>query len=224
MYWVSWPGTWRRVCGLKSEAHLNFPGCQTSMPPLRIPIDGLWRCLCPSIDAITLAQTSTRAFSSQISSRRPIPHRRRAAQPRGFHSSPPTREIIQSETIDESLAPYGTYQESNRVRVRKIKRVTPDQYSHIPLSRLYDQLRRIRNTEGAYQSILDLVEHLIAIRGEPPSLIHYEALISANADAEHGSVEAVKGLLQEMKDEGIGLNSGVYHSVLQVRSPLWYPS
>lgn len=182
------------------------------MPPLRIPIDGLWRCLCPSIDTITLAQTSNRAFSSQIPSRRRDSHRR-AAQPRDFHSSPHAFEIIQHETINQHSDTYSN-------GFNRIIRATPDQYRHVPLSRLYDQLRRVRNTEGAYQTILELVDHLIASRGEPPSLIHYEALISANADAENGSVEAVKDLLQEMKDEGIGLNSGVYHSILQVRLPV----
>jgi len=30
----------------------------TSMPPLRIPIDGLWRCLCPSVDTIAVSKSS----------------------------------------------------------------------------------------------------------------------------------------------------------------------
>ena len=47
-------------------------------------------------------------------------------------------------------------------------------------------------------------------------MIHYDALIRANADAENGSAEVVEGLLKEMKEEGIGTDSGLYHAVLQV--------
>ncbi|CAG8951991.1 hypothetical protein HYFRA_00000726 [Hymenoscyphus fraxineus] len=180
------------------------------MPPLRIPIDGLWRCLCPSIDVIAFQQFTTRrfSFSSQVCGRRPKYqcHEKRDVRPRSFHSSP-----LNLEENDTNRLPY-----AGKRRVRIISKLTPDQYQHIPLSRIYDQLQRMRNTEGGYQAILDIVEHLIAVRGEQPTALHYEALIYANADAEQGSVEAVKDLLREMNEEGIGRNSSVYHSVLQV--------
>jgi hypothetical protein len=60
------------------------------------------------------------------------------------------------------------------------------------------------------------VEYLITVRGEKPALIHYDSLIRANADAENGSAEVVKDLLTEMKQEGIGADSALYHGVLQV--------
>jgi pentatricopeptide repeat protein len=59
------------------------------------------------------------------------------------------------------------------------------------------------------------VEYLITERGEEPALVHYHALIRINADAEHGSAEAVERLLKEMKEEGIGADSGLYHAALQ---------
>jgi hypothetical protein len=75
----------------------------------------------------------------------------------------------------------------------------------------------MRTEEGAYHRVAELVEYLITVRGEKPALIHYDSLIRANADAENGSVDVVKGLLVEMKQEGIGPDSGLYHGVLQVR-------
>ena len=60
------------------------------------------------------------------------------------------------------------------------------------------------------------MEHLIKVRGEKPALLHYDALIRANADAENGSVAVVRELLKEMKVEGVGADSGLYHGVLQV--------
>ncbi|CAG8982300.1 hypothetical protein HYALB_00014027 [Hymenoscyphus albidus] len=180
------------------------------MPPLRIPIDGLWRCLCPSIDAISLQPFSTRpfSFSSQVCARRSKYqcHEKRVVRPRSFHNSPLNLEENDTNRLTHA----------GKRRVRVISNFTPDQYQHVPLSRLYDQLQRMRNTEGGYQMILDIVEHLIAVRGEQPTTLHYEALIYANADAEQGSVEAVKDLLRAMNEEGIGRSSSVYHSVLQV--------
>lgn len=61
------------------------------------------------------------------------------------------------------------------------------------------------------------MKYLICERGEKPALIHYDALIRANADAEFGSAEVVKDLLIEMKEERIAADSGLYHGVLQVR-------
>ncbi|TVY87554.1 Pentatricopeptide repeat-containing protein, partial [Lachnellula willkommii] len=96
--------------------------------------------------------------------------------------------------------------------VRKVEGVayTP------PTKEIYERLRRVRTKEGAFMEIVELVQLLITDKGEKLSLFHYDALIRANADAAHGSVDAVKLLLQEMKEEGIGGDSGLYHAVLQV--------
>jgi hypothetical protein len=74
----------------------------------------------------------------------------------------------------------------------------------------------MRTEEGAYHRIAELVEYLVTFR-EKPALIHYDSLIRANADAENGSAAVVRDLLVEMKQEGIGPDSGLYHGVLQVR-------
>jgi pentatricopeptide repeat protein len=86
----------------------------------------------------------------------------------------------------------------------------------VPIVYLHERLRQITSEEGAYQRIANLVEYLIKDRGEKPTLIHYDALIRANADAENGSAEVVELLLKEMKEEGIGADSALYHAVLQV--------
>jgi hypothetical protein len=61
------------------------------------------------------------------------------------------------------------------------------------------------------------VDYLITSRREKPSLPLYNALIRANADASHGSADAVANLLREVKDENIVPDSNLYHSTLQVR-------
>ncbi|KAI9745819.1 MAG: hypothetical protein M1818_000500 [Claussenomyces sp. TS43310] len=85
----------------------------------------------------------------------------------------------------------------------------------VPKAYLHDVLRQIRNEEGAYNKVTDLVRYLIKARGEKPTSLHYDALLRANSDAALGSATAVADLLQDMKDLGIAPDSGLYHSALQ---------
>jgi hypothetical protein len=90
----------------------------------------------------------------------------------------------------------------------------------VPIAQLHETLRNIRTENGAYNRIVELVTYLIKNRGEKPSLLHYDALIRANADAGRGSADIVAHLLREMKQEGIVPDSGLYHSTLQVGTSL----
>jgi hypothetical protein len=84
------------------------------------------------------------------------------------------------------------------------------------IAKLHGKLRQLCTEIGAYHRIAELVEFLIREKGEKPALIHYDALIRANVDAEFGSAEVVKDILVEMQQEGIAADSGLYHGVLQV--------
>jgi hypothetical protein len=81
---------------------------------------------------------------------------------------------------------------------------------------LHEKLRALCAKEGSYHKITELVEYLIRERGEKPALVHYDALIRANSDAEFGSAQVVRDLLVEMKEDGIAADNGLYHAVLQV--------
>jgi len=91
-----------------------------------------------------------------------------------------------------------------------------DKFDKIPTERLHDRLQRMKINKDGYHDVCQLVEYLIKVRGEKPAVLHYDALIRVNADAENGSAAVVKGLLWEMKELGVGVDSGVYHGVLQV--------
>ncbi|QSZ35753.1 hypothetical protein DSL72_006875 [Monilinia vaccinii-corymbosi] len=82
--------------------------------------------------------------------------------------------------------------------------------------KIHERLTQLKTEEGAYKQVAEAVEYLVKVRQEKPSLKHYDALIAANADPENGSVEVVRTLLEEMKGLGIGADSGLYHTVLQV--------
>ena len=184
------------------------------MSVTRIPIDGLWRCLCPSIDAIVVTV---------------FPHGKRSAQ---FPQFPPRLDGIK---LSHSRLFHSVNQSSLNIRrttleiarLRRDSNVSRNTPPHtgasnsgslqdVPIADLHERLRQVRTEEGAYHRIAELVEYLIVDRGEKPALLHYDALVRANADAEYGSVEVVRGLLKEMKEEGVGADAGLYHAVLQV--------
>ncbi len=87
-------------------------------------------------------------------------------------------------------------------------------FSSFTTLELHDRLRELRDQQDAYHAIVDLVQHLITARGEKPSLRHFDALIRANASAEHGSAEVVEELLKEMDKEGIMGDGGLFQGVL----------
>ena len=251
------------------------------MPVTRIPIDGLWRCLCPAIDGLPIISSSRPIASLK---RLKTHHVERNPRARQFHSAqarsegsteipPPSRTEKRDSTFHKhrssgpslvritNKSPHGVIREEPLTRhrppprdinstphtlvrpvvisppvdlVRTVahspKRNSTLKTSSLPLEKpfasfssvddvpivyLHARLRQITFEEGAYQRIADLVDYLIKERGEKPALIHYDALIRANADAENGSAEVVEMLLKEMKDEGINADSGLYHAILQ---------
>jgi pentatricopeptide repeat protein len=207
------------------------------MPPLRVPIDGLWRCLCPSIDTIALSYNVPRTLASKEALRRTRSDNKRAPRPsiRAFHSSHPRQWLstptqIPSQTPPDSPRDYVLYRPQTSLghnltespHPEPTDAVLPDlrnpELDTVATTLLYDRLRALTGKEGAYREIVDMVGYLVFIRGEKPALVHYESLIIANSDAQNGSVDAVRVLLKEMKEEGISANSSLYHSVLQACS------
>jgi hypothetical protein len=244
---------------------------QASMPVTRIPIDGLWRCLCPSIDSTILFYTSRPFYQEKAG--RSQSHSKSSPRLR-FSTSPsqhlkvryskvgslrldkpdrvklhdtPAKGIVHpragdggdlnrndppsDESLLQPLLPHAPRMRTVPIRTRNLEAAaiselqqkphsTPpantDKLNAVPIPHLHDLLRQLVTQEGTYKEVESLVEYLLKHRGEKPALIHYDALIRANADAEFGSAEIVRGLLKEMKKLGIGADSGLYHGVLQV--------
>lgn len=108
------------------------------------------------------------------------------------------------------------FRKQETTRMRSDHLPTFEALEDVPIAHLHDSLRRLRTEEGSFKKVSDLVTHLIKERGEKPSLLHYDALIRANADAKHGSAGVVADLLRDMKADGVAADAGLYHSVLQV--------
>ncbi|KAL8695809.1 MAG: hypothetical protein Q9224_003143 [Gallowayella concinna] len=80
---------------------------------------------------------------------------------------------------------------------------------------LYDELRRA-GTAGDYSRIREALRILIQERGVKPDRRHYQALLLANINAQHGSPVEVARILENMEEEGIVLDSAAYHAIIKV--------
>ncbi|KAI4286070.1 MAG: hypothetical protein L6R38_000187 [Xanthoria sp. 2 TBL-2021] len=80
---------------------------------------------------------------------------------------------------------------------------------------LYDELRRASST-GDYPRIREVLRILIRERGVQPDRRHYQALLLANANPQHGSPVEVTRIIEEMEDSAITLDSAAYHAILKV--------
>ncbi|KAH8659178.1 hypothetical protein BGZ60DRAFT_382317 [Tricladium varicosporioides] len=186
------------------------------MPPIRIPIDGLWRCLCPSVESIA-SLTSARCMrprqNSTFRSRR-VNGTFDILRSQAFHTSrrrreeTPTTEVSNGHTTNDNAS------------IIRYERGSPRKNDH-PLDvasthQIHDRLWQLKTAPDSFDAIVEAVRYLIMVRGEKPAITHYDALIRANCDAKKGSVVAVKRLLEDMREANIGPNSELYHAVLQV--------
>ncbi|ESZ90488.1 hypothetical protein SBOR_9118 [Sclerotinia borealis F-4128] len=178
------------------------------MTATRIPIDGLWRCLCPSINTFIFARPVTFNQLPRKVLNRPLVKNKKlpTCLKRPFHTT----------TAHSLPVLNGQYVPRSRHHKPKIHGPKPINLGKLNNEEIHDRLRQLKTEEGAYSQVAEVVEYLVKVRQEKPALIHYDALIAANADAEHGSAEVVRTLLEEMKGLRIGGDSGLYHTVLQV--------
>jgi hypothetical protein len=84
---------------------------------------------------------------------------------------------------------------------------------------LEDHLQCIARYSPSVNRVYRLLRALIVHRSGKPTVSHYEALILSNCDAELGSTQAVKAVLQEMEREQIAIGTSIYEAVLKVDLP-----
>ncbi|KAK0629892.1 hypothetical protein B0T17DRAFT_526896 [Bombardia bombarda] len=190
------------------------------MPTSRIVVDGLWRCLCPSIDATLLAKATLTPLLAS-SSRHQNAWRRRphtghgrgrpilrchAPQPRAMHSySPsPLTEASSSNSLPVTA--------DDLLRSEAPGDQLMDQ---APTAVIYEALRKAKARPDSRQWILTVLKYLIESRREKPNVFLYEAMIMSNWDPA-GSVFDLEAILQALDRDGIQPSDGIYHAALQM--------
>ncbi|KZF23322.1 hypothetical protein L228DRAFT_282057 [Xylona heveae TC161] len=185
------------------------------MPVTKIAIDGLWHCLCPSIEAAGALRSSF----GRVPSRRAL--LRRSSSIPFPRNAPHTQRRLFSRTIrnPEQASASSTFNvssyEQNSVDQSTV--LSGESLASESTEHLYEVLRSAA-AQGQYERVLELVNYLVKHRHEEPNLRLYSALLLANVDPNHGIATRITAILDEMSRERIGADSGFYHAALKVLS------
>ncbi|KAJ9138826.1 Pentatricopeptide repeat domain-containing protein [Pleurostoma richardsiae] len=197
------------------------------MSAAQVIVDGLWRCLCPSVDAGFLAKAVARRDPFKPRALRlPSPAFRclspvygPSQQYRALHSRRQATQIAKESRKGNT---HRRDEGDSAPNVSLLARTAPPykELKSATTAMIYESLREfcsgIRGTaecRSAAERVAVFIKHLIEDRGEEPNTLMYEALVLANADTQ-GSAEAVKELLKEMRDTRMQWSSSVYHYAL----------
>jgi hypothetical protein len=202
----------RRILALRAS-----PSSLEPMSRPRVLFDGLWQCLCPSLDSIAFAR-AIESSSLTSSSRRSYRLYSRAGPRIRFNEK---RQYTTAHGNDrhrpENSGRYGRDRPINEdktsiqklVDCRRPYRELDD--ASIPL--IYDALRQLRNRPNALEKVAEFVTYLLVNRGQPPSPFLYETLVQASVDTQ-ASAGSLNKLLREMEKLEIHRSSALYHGAL----------
>ncbi|KAJ6444281.1 pentatricopeptide repeat protein [Purpureocillium lavendulum] len=179
--------------------------------------DGLWRCLCPAFDraalhrvvgprSFALARPTQRVPSARCP--RLVPSRQYATSADG------PGETVEAPTTKE-LRPRrraGVPREQTwEDRLLAPTPPTEDALQHVPVDDIVAALVAMRDPRGwsfhgqdidRHGRILQLVRHLLGVRGQPASPFVYECVMDAMASP-RGSAEGVRKLLDDLAQQGM---------------------
>ncbi|KAK3339274.1 hypothetical protein B0H65DRAFT_475964 [Neurospora tetraspora] len=202
------------------------------MPPSRQVIDGLWRCLCPSVDATLLAKALE---SPTLSSTSAIRSRPRVSRKDGLHRHRGVRSLSQQSyahraNADSFVSP-NLYIEpkwpqsqhkpgavtDGTVTATEIIQATNDltevlNEASTPV--IYEALRELRNHHGQHGKIRPIIQFLLNNRKEKPNPFIYESLVVANWDIT-GSADELGFIFDSMVAAGVEPSIGVLQSALK---------
>jgi len=188
------------------------------MAGAKIRVDGLWRCLCPSMDAGALRRSIDQPLAlrtrPQLQCRAATAATERAQDRRAYGTRP-------QRDSDRKPGP---------VPIRKHGVKSPDSSPpHVARAphlaalaaaspeTLHEALREFRESDGNHRKIMAYVQQLLKCSGGEKTPFIYETLVKANCCTK-GSADSVRELLKEMRNANRGgLSSATYHAALRVR-------
>ncbi|KAI1127726.1 hypothetical protein F5Y10DRAFT_242260 [Nemania abortiva] len=199
------------------------------MPGGRIVVDGLWRCLCPSIDIASLSKPfdlrhiprSRPANLCALSSKAP----QRQCRRRYGQVTAQFRHVAKSDEASDEAA--------EKARVTYLKRLAKrnpwipgaafqdlDSFNtkldKVPTRTIYATLKELQDAEETYLPVARLVEYLVKERNERPNTALYESLIKANISTQYGSAKVAAQLLKEAQSHNIATTPEIYQGLLEV--------
>jgi hypothetical protein len=183
--------------------------------------DGLWRCLCPSVDQVSLARI-VRSPSVLSNPLKPhpihIPRSQRLPQVEASRRCFATKSPALYETLgaDETPRERTSRRPRNATVDMLLRAEAPYRVLHdAALPTIYDALRQLKNHRDSYRKIAAFVRYLVSERDQVPQSFLYECLIRVLADT-RGSADHLALLLDEMSCLNIHKSTALYHSALTV--------
>ncbi|OTB06729.1 hypothetical protein M426DRAFT_318789 [Hypoxylon sp. CI-4A] len=192
------------------------------MPGERIVVDGLWRCLCPSVDVTTI---------SRLIGPPRNPRYRPTLTPTHIHDVKGRRGFRKVGTDDQRRNKGDTVEQERIQYLERLAKRSPwvpgalfqdadvfgtTDLGRMPTKTIYAALKELVGAENTYLSVVKLVEYLVRDRKERPNAMLYEFLIRANVDKNHGSAEVAGRLLKEMEKLQIPTTPQIYQALLEV--------
>lgn len=205
-------------------------------------IDGLWHSLCPSFEQYASRSSLHRSRAVSFTGLSCPTHSRyvRARVSRSLvtiipsHPQSPTfwkQKHVDKPAEATEAAPSTPWSRRAEIQVQEQTHATSSIPTQKPLldsssndirklsdAQIHTILRREANC-AYYDRVQEIIEILIRERGEKPDRTHYHALISAQANLEHGSAAEVERLLQEMEETKTALDAGTCSAVLKACIP-----
>lgn len=198
----------------------------------RVVFDGLWRCLCPSIDA----NVAARLLSSPALPRASLAtsHRKRSiTAPRQLavrtqcrrHATAATSVLRSEGRLGTSTSDVEPQDDANRAESQHNGPSSFDtgpnpneQLRSAPLPAVYDALQLLRGQPKSFDKVATIITHLVRDRDVELSPILYEHLVVAMADVQ-GSAAMLGQLFAEMRQLQLNPTTAICHAALAVCPP-----
>lgn len=177
--------------------------------------DGLWRCLCPSFESLSLSTTFA-PIRTRRGNVHALPRQRPSRTQARFHHpifasrrrESPIFRPSEQHNASRKLGPTGIFGSQRRKQ-------PPTDLVHLPTPELYERLG-LFSADGQCEAVDRVINILIRDRQQPPNLRMYSAILHSYANPEEGTAGKIRKILDDMEEDGIELDAGACHSVLKV--------
>ena len=181
------------------------------MPPRPIVNDALWRCLCPSYSLKTPTAKPTRRAIASIACQPPCPAPPRSSCQRQL------RAYSAATNTSPSFFSFGASRSQTSSEIRPRARSAKYSVVDLPTVELYEKLRR-DGAAGRYDEVMSVIRILIKDRRERPNSAMYAAILHSFTSSTEGTAGKVRRVLEEMKADGVEIDSRCCHCTLEVRT------
>ncbi|KAM0328175.1 hypothetical protein ACHAQA_005582 [Verticillium albo-atrum] len=185
----------------------------------RIAFDGLWRCLCPSVDPAL----ASRVLNAPVLPRTLYTTSRRHARPSNSTSygrQPSTYRRYASSVIPARVATPAAERPIDNALVRSILKAPPTatlERDVLPVASVPDMLEALQQLQtkpDGFRTAAAVIRHLIQDRGQQPTAALYECLVACARDT-NASADMLAQLFAEMRQLRINPGGQMCHDALE---------